>query len=503
MFAFALLDTRKRTLLLARDFFGIKPLYYSSSEEGFFCFGSEIKALLAFGLSRPRVNPERLLFYLRYGKSDFGSETLLSNVQQVPLAHYMEVSLDTGLANTPVCYWRPESLSVGDISFDEAAKRVCELFLRSMELHLRSDVPLGAALSGGIDSSSIVMAIRHLDSNAEIHCVSYIAEEARLSEERWVDVVATAAGAHVHKVRVTADDLAADFETMMRYHDEPAGGVVYAGYAVFRAAKAAGITVMLDGQGADEMLGGYRHYLGARLGSLVRQGRWAEATRFLSSCSRLDNYGIAQGLASCADYLLPPALQTIARKLARKDAFPSWLNRNWFAERGVGSLFLNYTTEREVLRDSLSNSMSNTLPVLLRYEDRNSMASSVESRVPFLVPDLMRFLHSLPEEFLIAPDGTTKAVFRKAMRGIVPDAILDRRDKIGYAMPERLWLKQLDPWVRHVLDTQLARSLPCLNLDIARENWSALRDGTLTYDSRVWRWLDLIRWTEELGVVYD
>ena len=503
MFAFALLDTQGRTLKLVRDYFGIKPLYYASAD-GFLCFGSEIKALLAFGLAKPQANAGRLLSYLRNGVTDFGSETLLSDVHQLPAAHFVEISIDSCQAAAPVCYWRQNTLKNSDISYEEAALRLREIFLRSVEMHLRSDVPLGAALSGGIDSSAIVMGIRHLRTDAEIHCFSYIADDEALSEERWVDLVVREAGAHVHKVSVRSGQLAEDFETMMRFHDEPSGGgSVYAQYSVFRAAHAAGIKVMLDGQGADEILGGYRHYLGARLASLVRQRRCREAGKFLQSCGGLANFGVLHGMAACADYLLPPALQTVARKLAGKDPLPPWLNRNWFADRGAGPQFLNYTTETDVLRASLSRSLAATLPGLLRYEDRNSMAFSVESRVPFLVPELVCFVQSLPEEFLITADGTSKAVFRQAMRGIVPDAILDRRDKIGYAAPEQRWLNVLDPWVREALHSEVAHSIPCLNLEAAQDEWSAMRKGKGSYDSRIWRCLDLIRWTGDLAVRYS
>ena len=503
MFAFALLDRHRRTVVLARDFFGIKPLYYAM-HDGLICFGSEIKALLAFGLARPQANAERLLFYLRYGMTDFGSQTLLSSIQQLPAAHILEITLDDCSSKEPQCYWSLETHGPADISFEEAAQRVRELFLRNVEMHLRSDVPLGSALSGGIDSSSIVMAIRHLDSQAQIHAFSFIADDQAISEERWVDIVGREAGAHLHKVHTTAGELAADLDTVMRVQDEPVGGTsAYAQYQVFRAARSAGIKVMLDGQGADEILGGYRHYLGARLASLLRHGQWSDAMKFLQALSRLEGFGGYQGLACCADYLLPPALQSIARRFVGKDVLPSWLNRIWFAERGVGPAFVNYTTVRDVLRESLSRSLGQALPPLLRYEDRNSMASSVESRVPFLTPDLVSFLQGLPEEYIIALDGTSKAVFRKAMRGIVPDAILDRRDKVGFVTPERTWLKVLDGLVRAILGSDAAHQVPFLDLRVARQEWESVRDGRRPFDFCIWRWVNLIRWTEELGVVYN
>ena len=503
MFAFALLDTYRRTVVLARDFFGIKPLYYCSAN-GCICFGSEIKAVSELALSQPKANTERLLLYLHYGMTDFGSETMLSQVQQIPAAHFLEISLDSCKLEAPQRFWSTESDRVLDISFEEAAQKVRDLFLRNVELHLRSDVPLGSALSGGIDSSAIVMAIRHLDPKAEIHAFSFISEDGALSEEKWVDIIANDAGAHVHKVHATANDLAADLDSMMQAHDEPFGSTsAYAQFLVFRSARRAGVKVMLDGQGADEILGGYDRYKGARLASLVRQGRWSQAAHFLQSLSQVGGIGRYLGVAYCADFLLPPAMQSSARFLAGKDSFPGWLNRAWFAERGVGVRFASYTDEMNVLRNSLTRSVNETLPRLLRYEDRNSMASSVESRVPFLTPDLVNFLGMLPESYLIDSNGTSKAVFRRAMRGIVPDAILDRRDKIGFATPEKGWLNVLDCWVRSALNSEAARNMPFLNLNFARRELEAVRRGSRPFGFHVWRWVNLIRWTEKMGIIYE
>jgi asparagine synthase (glutamine-hydrolysing) len=501
MFALAILDAKHRTLLLARDCFGIKPLYYWA-EDGSFTFGSEIKAIFAFGLKQPHANVERLLSYLRYGVTDFGAQTMLSEIRQIPAAHFMVLSLEDCRPQEAQCYWTPETADL-DISFEDAAQQLREMFLRSVQLHLRSDVPLGSALSGGIDSSSIVMAIRHLEPQADIHAFSYIPDSVPLSEERWVDIVGREARAKIHKVHATGDALSTDLQQMMNFQDEPFGSTsAYVQFLVFREARSAGIKVMLDGQGADEILGGYDNYKGARLASLLRQGRWAQAARFLQKLAPLSGVGRYLGVAYCADFLLPPHLQTAVRKLAGKDVFPQWLNRAWFADRGVSAPFGNYTNATNVLRHSLSRSLSNTLPGLLRYEDRNSMASSIESRVPFLTPELVNFLGRLPESYLIDTDGTSKAVFRRAMRGIVPDVILDRRDKIGFATPERSWLTSQDIWVRSVLDGDAARNMGFLNLNAVRHELDAMRKGSRPFGFHVWRWVSLIRWTENLGVLY-
>jgi asparagine synthase (glutamine-hydrolysing) len=503
MFAFALLDLNRKVVLLARDFFGIKPLYYSI-EDGLVCFGSEIKALFALGLTSRAANTERLLYFLRYGLTDFGAETMFSAVRQIPPAHYVKISLETCVAETPVCFWEPDSGPELEISFDEAADELKRLFIQSVELHLRSDVPVGAALSGGIDSSAIISAIRHLDRNAEIHAFSFISEDQQTNEESWIDLVGKATSAHVHKVRINSREFLNDLDAISRIHDEPSANTsMHAQYQVFREAHRAGVKVMLDGQGADEILAGYRLYIGARLASLLRGGEWSQALRLIGGMSHLQSFRWTQGLAFCADYLVPPELQGPVRLMVNKEAFPFWLNRSWFAERGADILVTNYTRAADVLKHSLTRSLSHGLPKLLRYEDRNSMASSVESRVPFLTPDLVNFVGRLPESYLISQNGTSKNVFRKAMRGLVPDSVLDRRDKIGFATPEIQWLSELDNWVRGSLNSEETRKLPFLNLPEMRKEWESIRDRKKPFHFSIWRWLNLILWVKQFQVTFE
>jgi asparagine synthase (glutamine-hydrolysing) len=506
MFGFVILDTRERRLFLARDFFGIKPLYYTVVREGF-AFASEIKALLELpGVSRT-VNPERLYFYLRYGLTDHGSETLFADVLQLPAAHYLEVSLDAPWQARPVRYWDVDLSQRSELPFEEAAERLRELFLENVRLHLRSDVPVGAAISGGIDSSAIVMAMRYLQGkHLELHTFSYIADDPAISEEQWVDFVGQASGATVHKIRPSAEEIVADLEHLIHVQDEPFGSTsIYAQYQVFRLARKAGIKVMLDGQGADELLGGYRYYMAARLASLLRQGRWVEAGRFLHRTSKWPGADSSWLLLRSVGFLMPPSLQAPARRLVGRDLEPPWLNANWFSERGVAPRDLSYTRGKEVLREYLYRTLSETsLPTLLRYEDRNSMAFSIESRVPFLTPEFANFALSLPEEYIIAPDGTSKAVFRRAMRGIVPDAVLDRRDKIGFATPEYNWLTTLlRPWVEGTLNSEAAALLPALNAKEMQLEWGGIVQGRKPFDWHVWRWLNLIQWARQFEVRFE
>jgi len=505
MFAFAVLDTQERRLLLARDFFGIKPLYYVEIN-GRFAFASELKVLLEFAGRPRRINPERLYQYLRYGYTDHGGETFLNGVRQIPPAHYLEVSLDRLDASEPVCYWDVDLTARADISFEEAARRTRELFLENMRLHLSSDVPVGTALSGGIDSSAIVLAMRELGGkDLDLHTFSYVADDAAVSEERWVDLVTQAAGTVAHKVRPVPEELLADLDSLIYSQDEPFGSTrIYAQYRVFRLAREAGIKVMLDGQGADEILGGYRFYLAARLASLIRQGRWVQAAAFLRRASKWPGAGKRWLLAWSGEYLLPQRWQTVARRWVGKDLMPSWMNAAWFRDRGVEGRAINYSRTGNVLKGHLYRSLiSQNLPHLLRYEDRNSMAFSIESRVPFLTPKFVEFLFSLPEEYIIAPDGTSKAVFRAAMRGIVPDAILDRRDKLGFVTPERGWMAALYPWVERTLQSETAARIGALNLDEAARVWNEYKATGDHFSMRVWRWINLIEWARWFDVSFD
>lgn len=503
MFALALLDVQRGTLTLARDPFGIKPLYYAFGDGALF-FASELPALLEFARIPRDVDPERLYRFLRYGVTDEGTGTLLSGVRQLPAAHFATIALDAVAQPAPIAYWQPDTRTDDDISFSEAAGTLRDKFLNSVALHLRSDVPVGTALSGGIDSSAIVAAIRAVQPDARIHAFSYVAAGTEFDEERWIDMAGRHAGAQVHKVRTSPEQLRGDLDALTAAQGEPFGSTsIYAQYRVFEAAKQAGIKVMLDGQGADELFGGYRQYLGTRLAALLRQGRIPQAWRFLRAASRLPGVSASYIAQKAFEHLLPQALQEPARRLVGREMMPSWMNQMWFSRAGVAAQRLAVADGSQLLKAMLLQDLRATnLPGLLRYEDRNSMAFSIESRVPFLTTDLADFVLRLPERFFIANDGTTKYIFREAMRGLVPDAILDRRDKIGFATPEAQWLRSLDGWARDILDGEAAAAIPALDAARTKQLWDATLSGKRPFDFQLWRILNLISWSERLQVRY-
>ena len=197
------------------------------------------------------------------------------------------------------------------------------------------------------------------------------------------------------------------------------------------------------------------------------------------------------------------SLRAFARRLIGRPLLPPWIDARWFAERGLLATASAPRWQSNFLHEALAQSLTDTvLPALLRYEDRNSMASAIESRVPFLTTALAKFAYSQPSANLVDERATSKAVLRQAMRGLVPDAILDRRDKIGFATPDRLWAQSLRPWFARVLGSEAARSLPWLRTSeaLAALDRRVARSHAFGFD--LWRTVNLIRWIEVFDVAY-
>ena len=496
MYAFAIWDTQNKELFCARDPFGIKPLYYTLAEGGRqLRFASERKALTGPG-EVSVIDPDALRRYLSFQYVP-APATMTPPVRLLPPGHFL-----TATPDGPVDvfrYWRP-ILHPAKSPSPDTPERILVALRDSVAAHLRSDVPVGAALSGGIDSSAVVMAMRALQGDSlDIHAFSYTAADDRLNEEKWIDLVGAQSGSTVHKIRLSPAELVNDLDAIIAAQDEPFGSTsILAQYHVYKLARRTGIKVTMDGQGADEMLGGYPVFYAARLASLVKAGKLGQALSFLAATGP---YGRST-LLKAGRWLLPSGLQAPARRLVGERLDPPWLNAAWFEARGASLAEALPRPGRQVLKAALADSFAQrSLPALLRYGDRNSMAHSVESRVPFLCTPLVEFIFSLPEHLLIDAQGTTKAVFRAAMRGIVPDAVLDRRDKIGFATPQTDWLTAMSPWVERVLESEAAKAVPLLNQTVMRGQWAqAKASGQMP--GEMWRWLNLIRWAEQTGVEF-
>jgi asparagine synthase (glutamine-hydrolysing) len=441
MWAFALLDARRSTVLLSRDRFGIKPLYYTLAG-GTLYFASEIKALLTVPQVRPEPDEAVVRRYLLSGSVDETDRTFFAGVRSLPPAHNAVLPVDgRATAPAPERYWSiPEEGYDGDRA--AAAREFAELFSASVRVHTRSDVPVGTCLSGGLDSSAIVCVADRLRRGGglphyEHHGFGYVPDDPAWSERRYMDAVVDRTGLRMTYVEVPSQRFSDSLVTIAAQQDEPFGTTsIAAQYFVFEAAKAGGMKVMLDGQGADEILGGYHHYFPLIAATLLRQRRFGAYRRF----SMAQRRARGERPISARHALAALTPRRLSDQLATR-LLDSPTSRVLSAELREGVRFTDTRTpEFDSVHDLLAAHTSSLgLPALLRFEDRNSMAHSIEARVPFLDHRLVEFCFRLPFEFKVN-GAVTKDVLREAMRDVLPEEVRTRGDKIGFrAEPTAAW----------------------------------------------------------------
>lgn len=496
MFAIAVLDTSDHTLTLARDPFGIKPLLYTDRGDKI-AFCSEMAGLFEIAGAAPRLDWQTAVDYLQWGTYDNTERTFVEGVKQLRPGHYLVIDTNTGKLGVPVRYWWPDVAQTFQGSYAEATDTVRTLFLDSVRRNLRSDVPLGIALSGGIDSSAIVGAVRHLEPELPIQTFSFVSEGFARSEHKWVALVAEATGAKSHTVQPAPGDLERDLDDLIITQGEPFGTTsIYAQYRVFQLARQHGVTVTLDGQGGDEVFAGYSGYPTHRLRSLVETGKWVEAGRFARNWSTWPDRALRPMLVEAAGLFAPPQLQG---RILRQPASPL-LDTTRLRERGIETRYplsgVSGAYGRRLaahLRHALAR---HGIPALLRHADRNSMRFSIESRVPFLDRELTEFTLSLPEEWLVGPDGTSKRIFRDAVRGWIPRAVIDRRDKVGFETPGQEWEERLSK-----LATDPAHPVGFLHRGRAETLTGGLSEAEIGWGRHAhWRLINLRRWITLMNI---
>lgn len=500
MFAFAVYSAESSTLTVARDAFGIKPLFYSATADAF-TFASEVTALSEILPGRPQVNVQRVYEYLVFGRYDVDSDTFWRNVHHLPPGHVAVIDLPpSGVLSVHQRRWWWPSIEERDISFADAADEFRNLFLDSVRLQLRSDVPLGAALSGGVDSSAIVAAMRFLEPSLRIQTFSYVARGAPMNEERWIDLVANSVGVDAHKTVVSASDLARDIDDVIRTQGEPFGSTsIYAQYRVYRLARENGVTVTLDGQGADELLAGYFGYPSYRVHSLLDRRAYSSAIRFVDAWAEWPGRERSMAVQPIIAGRLPEPLRKFAYRVGGRNPAPRWLNVPACDALDVDLApptphSAGGTKSRRLAHRLRQDLTGGNLAHLLRHGDRNSMRFSVESRVPFLSPEIAEFTLRLPESYLVSDGGETKHVFKEAMRGIVPAPILGRRDKVGFETPEQDWLRVLAPQVDEWLEG--LESVPIVDVERCRATVRDTIQGQAPFSWQAWRLINLARWSQ-------
>jgi len=456
MWAFAIWDSKRKQLFLSRDMVGIKPLYYFFDGKKFI-FASEIKAILLEKSIQKTPNDQIIYEYLIYGLHDHTEQTFFSGIMALPPGHNLIVD-KKGIRLEK--YWdivyinkETESSSRSDNFY---AKNFLELFKNSVQLRLISEVPIGTCLSGGLDSSSIVFLINKLlFPNPDLIKVigekqktfSSCYEEKRIDEREYIEEVTRHTTAQKNFIFPSSEQLWTDIEKLVYYQDEPfASTSVFAQWSVMKLARTK-VKVVLDGQGGDELLAGYSAYYGVFLMNLLREKKIYSFIKELFSSLNLTLRYFKQYIS------FPPSKRLSESKRLLNENFVSQFNR--VAEANDKNATLQRPPYSEGVDFNLPklpellylDVMKFSLPALLRYEDRNSMAFSIEARVPFLDPRLIEYVFSLPTSQRLK-NGWTKYILRNAMKGILPEKILKRKNKVGFATPEVKWLRELGKEIR-------------------------------------------------------
>ena len=504
IWAFALWDTERRRLILARDRFGIKPLYFARSGSTF-AFASEIKALLALPGVPADPEPGAVRDYLADGIVDHSDQTFYRAISRVPAAHVIEVGPQGELSRTR--YWGPPDLT-GEASFRsqpadaEFVEELRELLIDAVALQLRSDVPMGMCLSGGVDSSSITCiatALRdgqlprgrlgHAERDAAPH-FAFFAEfrDAGIDERPHVDAVVEKTGIDLRVTAPDADAFVDALEPVVAHQDEPfVSASVVAQYHVMQLAREAGVKVVLDGQGADEILAGYMPFIGPRLGGAVRA---------------LQLGGVATHLRR-RPQLLPTTVRYALLGPRRRAGWmggrshPGWLGPGLSRSDTLWSQ--PERVEGTVLAQALWYQITTAgLASLLRYLDRNSMASGIEARVPFLDHRLVELSLRMPDRLKVH-DGRRKVALLRAMTGIVPDSILQRRDKVAFAPPQGRWLSEASDRLRWLGANARSEEAGFVRPGAIGDALGAARADATGTHADLWRMINLELWLRRGG----
>jgi len=504
MWALVIFDTHTKILFAARDRFGIKPLYYWFSPFGFLAFASEIKQFSVLPGWDPKLNRSKAYDYLVEGLMDHTEETLFTGVFQIRGGHASEVKIDELSLFLPVYRWYDLHYLPYTGTFEDATEKFRRIFTDSMRLHLRADVPVGSCLSGGLDSSSIVCVANDLlkdEKKEEIQkTFSACSDVKRFDEREYIDEVVKNRQIDSYYTCPSPDHLFEVLDDIIWHQDEPFGSTsIFAQWLVFDLAAQNRVKVMLDGQGADEQLAGYHNFFHYRFAELFRCGRWISLLREMIAVKKYFGYDYIRSFKGTVGYaLLIPMNNFVLNRPRKNSQMPSWINKKIF------NTFSNqYTLDLPriplVPRYSYQQLLFTSLPLLLHWEDRDSMAHSLESRVPFLDHRLVEFVFNIQTDFKIR-NGCTKVVLRESMRGILPEKIRRRKDKLGFVTAEEAWIRsQKTELFRQLVQESIAQSKGILN-EKTLDKLEDILVGKEQFSFIIWRWICFGRWMKRFDV---
>jgi asparagine synthase (glutamine-hydrolysing) len=479
MWAFVIADRRRRRIVASRDRFGIKPLYVHRSRNHLF-LASEIKSIAASGHYDFVPDDCIVADFVARGRLDHTTRTFFAGVECLEPGTVLEVDFDGASRSTR--FWDLAAVTTASRRFDPDEFQ--RLFVDAVKLHLRSDVPVGIHLSGGLDSTSILCAMSKLRAagaqDEPLHAFSFIDPE--FDERRYIDETVRMTSATMHELAIAQPALWASFERMIWQQDEPVHSPTpMVGYLLMQLAAQSGVKVILNGQGADEVLGGYGSYFKDYWYSLLTAFRWLKLATERREYSRLHGrappHSIASMLARAAGTWLRRspryAVRALSREVGRlRDA--GWMNPDLYRFLPALDQDSAPASLDAALRDAV---VSNPLPLYLRIEDRNSMAHSVEARLPFLDYRLVEYAFSVADDWKLR-GGWNKYMLRESARSLIPEAVRTRPDKMGFPVPTERWVRGplLDP-IADLLGSADVLAGRYFNIDRMRAMVDRLRRG--------------------------
>ena len=511
MWAILIYDNRTGSIFLSRDRYGIKPLYYWNAPDGSLLIGSEIKQFTQYPLWKPTLNSQRAYDYLFYGYTDHTDECLFKDVYQIPAGHYSliefnQIGVRVGGRVPSTKWYHPKWGNVQEIGVNEAAEQFRKHFTETIKLYLRSDVPVGTALSGGLDSSAIVCVVNEILRQSGIDGLqksfSSCNHDVQYSEFEWMQHVINHTTVDPHFVYPTPDNLFQKTKTILWYMDEPyQSQSAFLGFHVFELAAKNGVKVLLNGQGADEYLGGYGQLTRINNKLLLKNFR---ISRLLNEVFRQHNGSWSRGakellatIASSVPAYSRNAALSIRNPQTQKMRGMIDLHRLQAKDNHPDGFILNGQESKEDMSHYMLH--INPLPKYLRWEDRNSMAHSVEARVPFLDHELVEYTDSLPIDH-IQRDGWTKWIMREALRDVLPTKIVNRKDKKGFITPEERWVRFDQPTLFLEKTDQAITCLDGIINQRAKQNLEDMISGKTAFNYSYWRIILFSEWVNLHGI---
>lgn len=484
MWAFVIYDKKEQRLFGARDRYGIKPLYYFNNYQEF-VFGSDINSIVGVRNNHISIDDQSVADYLVFNRTDHSTHTFYKEVSKIP--HGAKFIVDKQGLRVSKWYNLQDRVSLVEPSVD----RFKELFLDSLRLRMRSDVPVGVCLSGGLDSSSIVASLCEELGVQGLSTFSAVYNKGEIGDESEFINLFNQFPLEMHRVYPTAESLYNDAEQFIEAIAEPIPSTSpYAQYKVMELAKDH-VVVTLDGQGADEYLAGYHYFYGYVFKEYLKGVKLLNLTHEMIRYAKL--HQSAYGLMTLFFYLLPAGIQ--AR--IRKDRCP-YISREFGAEYVATNRVTSTLYKADDLRQSLLNHFEYKLEHLLKWEDRNSMNFSLEARVPFLDYRLVEYGLSLQTD-MVVKDGYTKYVLREAMKGVLPEKVRMRKDKVGFGTPQDMWFRT-EIWKKRIHDT-LHDSVLDSYIDRSRAANLFKRhlSGEINISKEIWKWYNLAIWINRIS----